>query len=118
MYLEDLGRVEKITVLQFQKLLAPGVRVYIKPNSHKTYWRGEAIYIPKDMYKWEVRDISLIKKGQKERNQHGSISLFVEEDEKYERIADREELDHINTFYEICEESTEETVNGENFGCG
>lgn len=36
----------------------------------------------------------------------------------YERIADREELDHINTFNEICEGNTEETVNGESFGCG
>lgn len=99
MYLTELGKAEKITILQFQKLLHPDVEVYIKPSNHKLYWRGQAMYIPKDMYDWKVKDLSLAKKGQVELFEHGSIALFVEENEKYEEIADKAELDEINSYY-------------------
>jgi len=101
MYLAELGKAERITLLQFQKLLHPEVEVYIKPNNHKLYWSGKAIYIPKDMYGWKVKDLTLLKKGRTETCEYGSIGLFVDENEKYEKKADEAELDEINEHYRL-----------------
>ena len=98
-YLSELGRAENITLLQFQKLLHPMVDVVIKPNNHKTYWTGSALYIPKEMYGATVKDVSLRKKGQQEFSEHGTICFFVEQNEMYEKIADEKELEEINRYY-------------------
>ena len=65
-YLQTLPQAEPITLLQFQKLLHPDVHVYIKPNNHKIYWEGQALFIPKEMYDWKVRDVSLRKCNEEE----------------------------------------------------
>lgn len=98
-YLQTLPQAEPITLLQFQKLLHPDVEVYIKPNNHKMYWKGQALFIPKEMYDWKVRDISLRKRNEEEVWEHGSIALFVDFDETYDSIADSKELQEINEYH-------------------
>lgn len=98
-YLQSLPQAEPITLLQFQKILHPDVVVYIKPNNHKLYWSGRAMYIPKEMYDWKVRDISLRKRNEEEIWENGAISLFVDYDEIYDNISDNYELKEINEYY-------------------
>ena len=57
-YLEEIPKANKITILQFQQLFCPDVIVYVKPNNHKIYYNGSALYMPKDMYDWEVSRIN------------------------------------------------------------
>lgn len=98
-YLEELPKVEKITVLQFQRLLRPLMDITIRPNLHKTYYRGNCVYIPKDLYNLRVNDISFHKFSHGETQ----LELYVEEDETYERISDFKELMDINNHYKYGE---------------
>lgn len=101
-YLQELPKAEPITLLQFQRLFYPYVEVFIKPNNHKIYWQGPALYIPKEMYSWEVRDISLRKSYEEEQYRYGSVSLFVEPNEFYDALSDLEELEMINEYHAPC----------------
>lgn len=94
-YLEELPKADKITVLQFERLLPPFTDITIRPNLHKTYYKGNCVYIPKDLYNLRVNDISFHKFSDGETQ----LELYVEEDETYERITDFKELTDINNHY-------------------
>lgn len=56
------------------------------------------------MYDWKIRDVSLIKPYQTEHNENGSITLFVDCNESYDEMADKEEMEEINDFYDFSKE--------------
>ena len=89
-YLEQLPEAEGVTLLQLQRICSRFMKVFIKPGNHKTYWKGEFGFLPKDMYDLKIIDISFGKK---------SLTLFVEFNEKWDKIADEKELEEINEYY-------------------
>lgn len=89
-YIDKLPTAPPIMVAQFQKLLCADIDVTIKPCSHKAYWHGKALYIPKDFYEYEVRDIAL---------RSDEVSLYIDKNDLYEKIADSDELFEINDYY-------------------
>lgn len=98
-YLEELPKAEPIKVFQLQQLFYPKVYVFVKPNNHKTYWEGEAIYIPSSFYECDVKDIGLRKKYEGEDFEHGSVSIFIDKLPEWEETAIKRELDDINEYY-------------------
>lgn len=98
-YLTELPKAEPIKVIQLQQLFHPKVQVFIKPNNHKLYWEGEAMYIPVSFYNCDIKDISLRKRNEEEPWLNGSVAVFIDKIDFWEEIADRNELEEINEYY-------------------
>ena len=101
LYLTELPKVEPIKVIQIQQLFHPRVYVYIKPSNHKLYWEGEAIYIPSSLYNCDIRDMSLRRSDDEEPYKHGSVGIFIDKVDFWEELADKNELQEINEYYEV-----------------
>lgn len=89
-YLENIISAEPIKVIQVIKLLSQEREVHIKPSSHRTYYCGNAVFVPKEFYEKIITDISIY---------DYSIAIFVEPINEWDIKSDIKELEKINKHY-------------------
>ena len=89
-YLDEVVIGESVTVIQILKILNKETPVFIKPNTHRTYYEGQSIYVPKEFYNNIITDISIY---------DYAIAMFICSIKEWDNIADKKELREINTYY-------------------
>lgn len=69
-----------VRVIQICQLLPDRKRIWIKYGHRYTYYKGKVMFVPPEMYDWEIRDISVWR---------DEVGVFVDSNEKYNEIAER-----------------------------
>jgi len=88
--LTKLPDSKPITLLQFMKLLHPETEIRVRPNIHFEYYHGDMLLIPREMYMWEVTDISF---------RDEKVIFYVPRDKKYDEYCTEKEVKKINDYF-------------------
>lgn len=84
-YLEALPTPSPMTVLDFLSLVTPEKNIKIQRSANKIYWEGSAKFVPKDLLKVKITDISVDTSYINRYDKEQIIRLFVEKCEAYEQ---------------------------------
>lgn len=84
-----------VKVIQICQLLPDDYKIRIKFGHRYTYYKGKVMFVPPEMYDWDIRDISIWE---------SEVGVFVDSNEKYNEIADNELKKKISEHYAHKEE--------------